>query len=248
MLASLVPPSHRRPGAVDSGTVSDATIPVPAAVPSDQVDREAVVDLLGALAYGELTAFERLAADARLAPTLADEVALASMAAAEFAHFRMLRDHLRSRGADAEEAMTPYVEPLDAFHDLTAPADWPESLVKAYVGDGIGRDFYREIAAVLDPATRDLVLEVLSDTGYSVFAVDRVRAAIAADPPVAGRLALWARRLVGEALTQAQQVAIQRDTLARLVSGVGDPAAVAALFTRITDAHAQRMAALGLST
>ena len=26
---------------------------------------------------------------------------------------------------------------LDTFHDLTAPADWLESLVKAYVGDGI---------------------------------------------------------------------------------------------------------------
>lgn len=215
---------------------------------SGEVDREAVVDLLGALAYGELTAFERLAADARLAPTLADEVALGSMAAAEFAHFRMLRDHLGSLGADAERAMAPYVEPLDAFHDLTAPADWLEGLVKAYVGDGIARDFYREISAVLDPRTRDLVLEVLSDTGYSAFAVDRVRAAIVADRAVAGRLALWARRLVGEAFTQAQRVAVQRDTLARLLPGVGDLAAVAALFNRIIEAHARRMTALGLST
>ena len=35
--------------------------------------RNAVVDLLGALAYGELAAFERLAEDAKLAPTLADK-------------------------------------------------------------------------------------------------------------------------------------------------------------------------------
>ena len=34
------------------------------------VDTTAVVDLLGVLAYAELTAFDRLAEDARLAPTL----------------------------------------------------------------------------------------------------------------------------------------------------------------------------------
>jgi hypothetical protein len=43
---------------------------------------QATVDLLGVLAYGELTAFERLAADARLAPTVSDKVALGRMAAA----------------------------------------------------------------------------------------------------------------------------------------------------------------------
>lgn len=36
----------------------------------DAVDQQAVVDLLGVLSYAELTAFDRLAEDARLAPTL----------------------------------------------------------------------------------------------------------------------------------------------------------------------------------
>src|SRR3954466_12594866 len=48
--------------------------------------REAVVDLLGAIGYGEISAFERLAEDAKLAPTLEDKVAIATMASAEFAH------------------------------------------------------------------------------------------------------------------------------------------------------------------
>ncbi|GAA4966885.1 hypothetical protein GCM10023238_38440 [Streptomyces heliomycini] len=43
-----------------------------AAASADPQYRAAVVDLLGALAYGELAAFERLAEDAKLAPTLAD--------------------------------------------------------------------------------------------------------------------------------------------------------------------------------
>ncbi len=51
------------------------------------------------------------------------------------------------------------------------------------------------------------MLTVLADTGHAEFVIARVREAIEADPRVAGRLALWARRLVGEALGQAQRVA-----------------------------------------
>ena len=50
----------------------------------DPIYRDAVVDLLGAVSYGEISAFERLAEDARMAPTLEDKVAIATMASAEF--------------------------------------------------------------------------------------------------------------------------------------------------------------------
>ncbi len=205
-------------------------------------------DLLGVLAYGELTAFERLADDARFAPTLADKAAVAGMAVAEFGHFRRLQGRLTEMGVDPNAAMEPFVEALDTFHDSTAPGDWLEGLVKAYVGDGIAADFYREVAAYVDAATRELVLDVLADTGHAAFAVDRVRTAIAAEPAVTGRLALWARRLVGEALTSAQRVAGDRDALARLiVGGRGDPAELGRMLARLTDAHFERMASLGLS-
>ena len=222
----------------------------------DELDpgyRAAVVDLLGVLAYGELMAFERLAADAALAPTIDDEAQLGAMAAAEFRHFTRLRDRLQEMGADPAAAMAPFRAPLESFHAMTAPSDWLEGLVKAYVGDGIGTDFYREIAAFLDPQTKALVLEVCSDLGQSAFVVDRVRAAIAEDPRVEGRLALWARRLVGEALSQAQHVAVEREALTELlmggVSGSGmDLAAIGELLSRLTDEHSRRMHALGLSS
>jgi hypothetical protein len=212
----------------------------------------AVVDLLGVLAYGELTAFQRLAEDASLAPTLEDKAALAEMAVAEFSHFALLRDRLRELGADPAEAMAPFVPALEEFHARTAPGDWLEGLIKAYVGDGFAEDFYREVSAYVDPSTRALVERVLEDTGHSQFAVARVRAAIAADPRVGGRLALWGRRLVGEALSQAQRVAAERDALATLlVGGVDRPGAdlaeIGRMFARLTEAHTGRMAALGLS-
>jgi hypothetical protein len=56
---------------------------------------------------------------------------------------------------------------------------------------------------------------------------------------------------MGEALTQAQRVAAERDALtALLAGGVDRPgldlAALSRMFTRLTENHAQRMADLGL--
>ena len=56
--------------------------PPTSALVEDPQYRAAVVDLLAVLAYGELMAFERLAADAAMAPTVADKSALAGMATA----------------------------------------------------------------------------------------------------------------------------------------------------------------------
>jgi hypothetical protein len=209
---------------------------------------DGVLDLLGLLAYASLTAFFRLSDDAALAETLFDKTALAEMAVAEFGHFQLLRRRIEEMSADPQAAMQPFVAAVDAFHARTAPADWLEGLVKAYVGDGIAADFYRAIAQVLDPASRDLVLTVLADTGHSEFVIARVREAIEVDPRVAGRLALWARRLVGEALGQAQRVAAEREPLARMLAGdaasqLGD---IGRMFAQLTDNHAARMAALGL--
>ncbi|MFF7731018.1 ferritin-like fold-containing protein [Streptomyces sp. NPDC008001] len=218
---------------------------------ADPQYRAAVVDLLGALAYGELAAFERLAEDAKLAPTLDDKAELAKMAAAEFGHFQRLRDRLAAIDVEPTGAMEPFAAALDEFHRQTAPSDWLEGLVKAYVGDSIASDFYREVAARLDSDTRALVLNVLDDTGHATFAVEKVRAAIEAEPRVGGRLALWARRLMGEALSQAQRVVADRDALSTmLVGGVADGfdlAEVGKMFSRITEAHTKRMAALGLA-
>ena len=219
-------------------------------MPDDAYDA-AVIDLLGVLAYGELSAFERLCADAALAPSLDDKAEIAAMACAEFGHFQQLRSKLTDLGVSPDDAMRPFVAPLDAFHSSTAPADWLEGLVKAYVGDGIAADFYREISVLLDEENQALVLEVFEDTGHSAFVVSRVRSAIDADPRVAGRLALWGRRLMGEALSQAQRVAAERDALAGLLAGGSgggmDLVELGRMFTRITEQHTKRMAALGLA-
>jgi len=208
----------------------------------------AVVELLAVLAYGELLAFDRMAADARLAPDLRRRAVLSEMAASEIENFRRLAARLRELGVVPEEAMAPYLAALEQYHEQTEPRDWLEALTKAYVGEGIADDFYREVAAFLGAPDRELVLDVLHDSRYADFAAQEIRSAMAADPKISNRLSIWARRLVGEALSQAQRVAADHDGLAMLiVTGAGDLTAVGALFRRLTTAHTARMAAVGLN-
>jgi bacterioferritin (cytochrome b1) len=225
--------------------------PVVSDEPADLGDPDiepAIVDLLGALAYGELSAFDRLADDARMAPTLDGRAHMSAMAAIEMGHYSRLAERLEILGVAPALAMEPFVAALETYHSLTEPSTWLEGVVKAYVGDGLAADFYREVAEFVDASTRDLIHEVLADARRAEFAVREVRAALAADPGGAGRLALWARRLVGEAISQTQHVLADRDSLMLLLMrGTGDLAGVAALIERITERHEQRMTALGLS-
>jgi hypothetical protein len=218
---------------------------------SDPTYKSAIVDLLGAIGYGEISAVERLTEDAGTAPTLEDKVALLGMAHAQFAKVEPIRAQLTALGVDPFAAMEPFREPIDAFHAYTAPSDWWESLVKAYVGDSLVRDFYREFAVHLDTTTRTLIESTLG-VDHSTFVIARVRAGMEADPRLGARLALWGRRIMGEALTQTQHVAAERDALSDLLAGeisiAGlDLAAIAEMFQRITLRHVERMAALGLA-
>jgi hypothetical protein len=173
---------------------------------------------------------------------------LSEMAAREIDNYARLAARLDELGIEPQRAMNPYVAALRDYHGQTAPKDWLEALTKAYVGDGVADDFYSEIAACLDAPDRDLVLDVLHDSRHADFAADELRAAIAADPKVANRLSMWARRLVGEALSQAQRVAGERVELAMLLaSGGGEPADIHLLFKRLTTAHTARLTAVGLN-
>ena len=220
---------------------------------SDPVYLAAVIDLLGAIAYGEMSAFERLSEDAKMAPGLPDKAELARMASTEFAHFEGLSHRLAELGADPFEAMSPFVAPFDAFHRAYGARGLArgagEGLCRGRAGRGLlharsRRSWTRTPARSSSRAS--------PTRGSPAFVVDRVRKAIAAEPRLGGRLALWGRRLMGEALSQAQRVAAERDALtALLAGGVDRPgldlAAIGRLFTRLTENHAKRMEALGLA-
>lgn len=206
-----------------------------------------VTDLFAVLAYGEISAFYRLAEEAKLSPTLRGKVAVAKMAGNEAEHFQTLERALADRGADVFDAMAPFVRALDAYHASTDPSTWLESMVKFYVGDGIAADFYSEIAGALAPEVADVVRDVLAETRHSEFVIEEVRGAVAQNRSERDRLALWGRRLLGEAITQAQYVMAQRDELTELVlTATGDLNGIVTLFEHMQNSHAERMRVLGL--
>lgn len=216
-------------------------------------EREGVVDLLGAIAYGTMSGFTQMAADSELTDDLRLKTAVAGMAVGEFHSHELLVGHIRALGADPVAAMSPFVEAFDSFHARTAPRNLAEALVKAYIGDGIADDFFREISVFVDDESRAIIAAASADDGRTDVIVEEVRAQIRADRHLAGPLALWGRRLMGEALSQGQLVAAHREALVELILGQShsrrgaDLGEMGAIMQRLTDAHQQRMARLGLS-
>ena len=131
--------------------------------PTDNARRDRfLTDLLGVMAYGELSAFERYSADARYSPTLHDRAVMGRIAVLEFQHYELVSTRLAGLGVDAEEAMLPFQPAIDHFHDRTRPADWYESLMKAYVIDTVSADFYRAVSEYVEPESRQLIQQVQS--------------------------------------------------------------------------------------
>lgn len=216
-------------------------------------EREGTIELLGAIAYGTISGFTRIAADSEMARDLRLKRALAGMAVKEFHNHVMLCDHITSLGGDPVGAMTPFEDAFEAFHARTRPRDLLEGLVKAYIGDGIASDFFIEISKYVEPDSRAIIEKANTNHRDVDVIVAAVREGISADARLGGPLALWGRRLVGEAITQGQVVATQREALSELVLGLSHdrPGAtleeVGQLMQRLTDRHQLRMGRLGLS-
>ncbi|AEB47373.1 MULTISPECIES: ferritin-like fold-containing protein [Micromonospora] len=51
--------------------------------------------------------------------------------AAEVGNYRRPADRLTALGVRPDDAMAPYVEPRQAYHELTVPHDWAEAVTKA---------------------------------------------------------------------------------------------------------------------
>jgi hypothetical protein len=144
-------------------------------------------------------------------------------------------------------AITRYAPALEQYHRLTTPSTWLEALVKTYVGDAMAADLYLAIASSLPPEVADVVRAVLAETVHSQFVVSEVVSAVTASGRQRSRLALWSRRLLGEAITQAQYILAEHDELVDLVLAGGGLGQVTDLFDRVQRTHDERMRQLRLA-
>ncbi|WP_448630126.1 ferritin-like fold-containing protein [Cellulomonas soli] len=240
------------------------------ATPAQTAD---AVELLGLVAQLEHLAFARLAADAAVAPTPQHRLELSRLAAAAVQRRDRVLDRVRELGGEPLVAMALYDGVLDDFDARTEPSTWWERLLTVYVGYGVADDFCRLAAGGLDDTSRALVLEVLDDAAHTDLAVAELDAA-GTDTAVSARLALWGRRLVGEALGVVQRLVVQRPGLVRLLDAPAAPDSAAGadaagaqaeqsaaaepaqapvnqsptkLFGQLTAEHTRRMTRLGLT-
>lgn len=223
------------------------------------------VELLGLVAHLQHVAFNRLAEDARVAPTTAQQLDLSRLAAAAVDRRDRVLARVVELGGDAEECLGAYARLLEDFDSRTQPSTWWERLLRTYVAEGVSDDFCRIAAASVDERSRALLLEVLDDAAHADLAVGELEAAGAQDEVLVSRLALWGRRLVGEALGVVQQAMAAHPGLGRLAvrrEHAAAPADVPALvdtptsaedgdtgkiFGELTAEHTRRMSRLGLT-
>lgn len=190
---------------------------------------------LAQAAYIQLEIFENLARAVSAAPSVAEKELLTKVAANSLRKQRKLSKLLRHSGVNPAEAMAPFAPAIDAFRVQTAGSDWWELLVSSYVTAGILDEFFLGLAAGLPNS--EAVVAILSGPGADEVLAGIVLAGIQDDPELASRLALWARRLVGDTLLVARS-ALAGETSFENVEPV---------FTELISGHSRRLDALGLT-
>lgn len=211
-------------------------------------DPAAVVDLLGLHSAIQLAAFTRFAKDAQHAPDLPGQVTISRIAAGELAHLDQLERLATELGADFYAATGAWAHLMGDLDRRTAPGDWSERLIKTYVAFGVFADLQRELSADLGEQLGAMVADILADNGYADYVVAVLGPVIAAEPQLGARLALWGRRVVGEALGIAQRALEVRPRLLTLLpadGAAGDRAG--RVRHQLATGHARRMGRLGLT-
>lgn len=205
--------------------------------------------VLGLLANSELIAISRLAADAAAAPDLSARLELGRLAGVAAQRLARLGERVDELGGALVDAVAPFVDTYADFDARTPAGTWWERLLKAYVGYGVEDDVARLLAGRLDEATASAVAVVLADDGHATFVVARLSEAMAGDPVLASRLALWGRRIVGEALGVVQRLTAEHDDIRVLLEAAlpGDGELQQRLFGALTAEHTRRMDRLGLT-
>ncbi len=205
-------------------------------------DPTATIELLGFAAQVEHTQFTRLAAYSRVAPGVPQRLSLARVAAQRVEACDQLLTRIGELGGEPEAAMASWAHVFDGFDARTTSTSWAERLLVPYLGYGVTDDFCRLAADGLDEGSRELVRDLLGAGANAELAVNELDDACARDHVLTSRLALWGRRLVGEALTVVQSVLEQKPGMEHLL-GVGR----GALFGKLTAEHARRMDRLRLT-
>jgi hypothetical protein len=213
----------------------------------------ATVEVLGALAYGQLRSFEATARALRHAPDAPTADTLAELAVREHAAYAALRDHLATRTDLATAVMDRQKPHFDAYFDHVPLDDWFGACAFFAAGLPIAADFGRALAPTLEPETAVVVVGALADRApFERFAMEQLRRLLDDDEDAHERVRHLVADVLGRALTAFQGVIGDTDALRVLLAadaeeeGMSGEARVKQLAITVLEGHRRRMVALGL--
>ena len=200
----------------------------------------ALVQVLGAVAYGELKAYEGAKADAAAATDEETRLRFRKVAAEELRHHKGFVARLEAMGADPDRAMRPYRQALDTYHGRTAGDDVEEA-VFGYLGEGVADDLLQWLRKVVDDETAAFIDTVIEDeVEHEEGAAADLRAVLSSTPHGKARAARASRTMLLHMLWSGRRGATPMVAFVR----VGRPAE---LLAAILGGHARRMRAIGLA-
>lgn len=200
---------------------------------------KALVQVLGAVAYGELKAYEGAKAEADAAPDEATRLRYRKVAAEELRHHKGFVARLEALGADPERAMRPYRDALDTYHGR-GPGDPVDEAMFGYLGEGVADDLLTWLRRVVDPETAAFIDTVIEDeVEHEANAAADLRAVLA-DPSTRRRAERASQKMLAQMLWSGRRGATPMVAFLRL----GRPAD---LVGAIVGGHARRMRAVGLA-
>ena len=216
----------------------------------DDVDL-ATVELLGALAYGQLRSFAALACTVGVAPDASAADALAERAVREHAGYRRLRDHLATRTELSTAVMDRQKPRFDTYFDRAPLESWFGACVFFALGLPIAADFTRWITPALDSDTAAVLTQVVDERAPLQEDASHRLAELLVGEAERERARRLTADLVGRALTGFQTVVADSDALkVLLTTGPGEGQTgeqrVKELAVSIMTGHHRRVIALGL--
>lgn len=205
----------------------------------------AVVEFVGALAYGQLRAWTAAVAAVPLAPDVRTSEELARRTAAGHELWLAWRGHLDTLTDLPGPVLERQREAFDAFFGELASGTWEEACTDLAFAWPIAHDFAALLVPHVDGATRALVERLSTgDDRVAEFALDQLRDMITTDEDVE-RVRARSAEVVGRALTNYQRAVADSDALDVLLQAT-DPGDVRRLAIDVMANHHRRLAALGI--
>jgi hypothetical protein len=199
----------------------------------------ALIQVLGAVAYGELKAYEGAKAEAEATDDPVLRRRHRTTAAEELRHHKGFVARLEAMGADPQRAMRPYQDILDRYHG-EHDGDEVEEAVFAFLGEGVADDLLQWLRTVVDPGTATFIDGVIEDeVSHEASAAADLRAVLDAAPDGRRRAARASRRMLLHMLWSGRSGSAPLVAFVRL----GRPDA---LLGALLAGHARRMASIGL--